>query len=88
MGGWGYRTIGLLDPSGNHFKTFGVHGSGRGYNPADSSYSEGLLEFAKTGHHYNPPTGSGKTHLTVSIWPNAWDSADQGSKEFNIKFGL
>lgn len=85
MGGWGYRTLGLLEPSGKKFKTFGVHGMGAGLNPLTLNDD---VAYAKPGHHYNAPTGSEKTHLTVSIWPNAWDAPDQGSKEFSIVFGL
>ena len=30
LGGWGYRTMGILDPSGEYYKTYGVHGIGPG----------------------------------------------------------
>ena len=72
-GGWGYRTMGLVEPTGFHFKTFGVHGTGKGVNPL--TLEEGNIAFAKQSHHYNAPTGADKTYITVSIWPNAWDAA-------------
>ena len=46
-----------------------------------------MLSLAKAGHHYDPDgtVASLTTYMTVSIWPNAWDAADQGSKKFKFQ---